>query len=62
MAEQEYILAKAQGTITSAIDTLRDITPDNLTSIMKKKEYQEVMNQLYVWQGKLFTQIEIDQE
>lgn len=62
MTEQEYVLAKAQGTITSAINTLRDVSPDMVESIMTKKEYQDVMQQLYIWQGKLFVQIKIDQE
>lgn len=62
MTEQEYILAKAQGSITAAINILRDLPPEKLTSIMTKEEYHKVMNQLYGWQGKLFVTIEIKQD
>ena len=62
MTEQEYILAKAQGSITATINILRDLTPGNLTSVMTEEEYHKVMNQLYAWQGKLFVTIEIKQD
>lgn len=59
MTEKEYINAKALGTITSAINTLKDLVPENLEGIIDER-YHNIMNTLYAYQEKLFDIIEVD--
>ena len=61
MKENEYIKAKALGTITAAINTLRDLVPSNLTDIISEEEYKRVMPTLYSWQDRLYEQLEIEE-
>ena len=60
MTEKDYINTKALGTITAAINTLRDLVPAILTSVMNEKSYGTVMATLYSWQERLFDKIELD--
>lgn len=62
MTEKEYIKVKVLGTITAAINTLRDLVPANLEDIITKEEYSKVMPTLYDWQERLFEQIETESE
>jgi hypothetical protein len=59
MTEKEYIKVKALGTITAAINTLRDLDPANLKEVITEEEYSKVMPTLYDWQKRLFKQIEV---
>lgn len=61
MTEKEYIKVKALGTITAAINTLRDLVPANLKEVITKEEYSKVMPTLYDWQERL-EQIETESE
>jgi hypothetical protein len=62
MTEQEYIKVKALGTITAAINTLKDLVPANLDDVITTEEYSKVMPTLWDWQERLFNQIETDSE
>lgn len=57
MTEEEYIKTKSLGTITAAINTLRDLIPGNLKEVITKDEYSKVMPTLYDWQERLYQQI-----
>jgi hypothetical protein len=59
MTEKEYVNAKALGTITSSINTLKDLVPENLEGIIDER-YLDIMNTLYEYQEKLFDTIELD--
>jgi hypothetical protein len=59
MTEQDYIKVKALGTITAAINTLRDLVPANLEDVITKEEYSKVIPILYDWQERLFKDIKI---
>jgi len=59
MTEQEYINTKALGTITSAINTLRDLVPENLKDTINEGELKKVYGTLHDWQDRLFKQIKI---
>ena len=43
MTEKECIKVKALGTITAAINTLKDLVPDNLEEVIAKDEYSKVI-------------------
>lgn len=58
MTEQEYINTKALGTITAAINTLKDLCPENLKDTIKDGESKKVFGTLNDWQDRLFKQIE----
>lgn len=60
MKEQDYINTKALGTVTAAINVLRDLTHKSLSSIIKEGENKQVMGTLYEWQGRLLKSINID--
>ena len=60
MTEKEYINAKALGTITAAINTLKDLCPGNLKGIIKKSEYDKVIPTLCKWQDRLWKNIECE--
>lgn len=60
MTEKEYITIKALGTITAVINALKDLTPENLTEVIKEGEYSQVMPTLYNWRDRLSKQIEIE--
>ena len=60
MTEQEYINAKALGTITAAINTLEDLVPENLKDTIKTGETKKVMGTLCDWQERIFKQVEIN--
>lgn len=62
MTEQQYINTKALGTITAAINTLRDLVPEILPETIKEGESKKVMGTLYDWQGRLFRQINTESE
>lgn len=62
MTEKEYIKVKALGTITAAINTLRDLVPDNLEEVITKEEYNNVIHTICDWQERLFKQIETNSE
>lgn len=62
MTEKEYIKVKALGTITAAINTLKDLVPANLEDVITKEEYSKVMPILCDWQERLFEQIETESE
>ena len=57
MTEEEYIKTKSLGTITAAINTLRDLIPENLKEVITKDEYSKVMPTLCNWQERLYQQI-----
>ena len=57
MTEQEYINVKALGSITSAINILKDIVPGNL-EVITTEEYIKVMSILCRTQLKLENNIE----
>jgi len=59
MTEQDYIKVKALGTITAAINTLKDLVPANLEDVITKEEYSKVIPTLYDWQERLFKDIKI---
>ena len=50
MTEQEYINTKALGTITAAINTLKDLCAENLKDTIKDGESKKVLGTLYDWQ------------
>ena len=54
MTDQEYINIKALGTITAAINTLKDLCPENLKDTIKEGENKKVLGTLYNWQERLF--------
>lgn len=54
MTDQEYINIKALGTITAAINTLKDLCPENLKDTIKEGESKKVLGTLYDWQERLF--------
>lgn len=58
MTEQEYINTKALGTITAAINTLKDLCAENLKDTIKEGERKKVLGTLYAWQDRLFEQTE----
>ena len=58
MTEQEYINTKALGTITAAINTLKDLCTENLKDTIKDGESKKVLGTLYGWQDRLFKQTE----
>lgn len=60
MTESEYIKTKDLGTISSAKNVLRELTPE-ISEIVDKKEYQEVMRLISKWERKHFSEIEINQ-
>ena len=62
MTDKEYIKVKALGTITAAINTLRDLVPDNLEEVITKEEYSKVIPTLCDWKERLFKQIETESE
>ena len=62
MTEKEYIKAKALGTITAAINTLKDLVPEIMDDVITKEEYRKVMPTLTEWQQRLFDKIEISEE
>jgi len=62
MKEQEYIDTKALGTITSAINTLKDLVPENLKDTIRDGEYKKALGTLCDWQERLFEKIEIEEE
>ena len=62
MTEKEFIKVKALGTITAAINTLRDLVPANLKEVIAEEECSKVMPTLYDWQERLFEQIETESE
>ena len=62
MTEKEFIKVKALGTITAAINTLRDLVPANLKDVITEEEYSKVMPTLCDWQERLFEQIETESE
>lgn len=59
MTEDEYIKTKALGTITSAINTLSDVTPQIMLDIVPESEYFEVMQKLKIWQSRIFDQVQL---
>ena len=61
MTEQEYINTKALGTITAAINTLKDLCAENLKDTIKDGESKKVLGTLYDWQDRLFKQTETKQ-
>lgn len=60
MKEQDYIDAKALGTITAALSTLKDLTPANLKDIMTEDEHKIVMSTIDKWQLNLFNKFSSD--
>ena len=62
MTKKEYIKVKALGTITAAINTLRDLVPENLEQVITKDEYSKVIPTLCNWQERLFEQIETESD
>ena len=56
MKRQEYINTKALGTITAAINVLKDLHTENLKDIIKEGESEKVFATLYDWQKRLFDQ------
>ena len=62
MKEQEYVNTKALGTITAAINVLKDLTPENLKNIIKDGEKKKVFGTLHDWQDRLFKEIEISEK
>lgn len=54
MTEQEYIEAKALGSITAAINVLRDLVPANLKEVIRDDEGRQVFHTLSLWQERLF--------
>lgn len=62
MTENDYIKAKALGSITSAIKTLQDLVPENLNSVIIDSEHKKVMSILDNWQTRLFEQIETSED
>jgi len=62
MTEKQYIEVKALGTITAAINTLRDLVPANLTHIIKESEAKKTIGTLMEWQDRLFEVLQINQD
>ena len=62
MTQTEYIKVKSLGTITAAINTLKDLVPDNLEEVITKEEYRKVLPTLYLWQQRLYEQIYTETE
>jgi len=58
MTEQEYINVKELGTVSAALDVLKNIVPDN-SKVIVKEDYQKVMDTIYKWQEALFQKIKI---
>jgi hypothetical protein len=59
MTEQQYINTKALGTITAAINALKDLVPANLKSVIKEGESEKVFETLCEWQSRLYKQNKI---
>jgi phage pi2 protein 07 len=57
MTEQEYIITKDLGIISSAKNVLRELIPET-SEIVNKKEYQEVMKLISKWERNHFAKIE----
>lgn len=53
MTEQEYINVKELGTVTAAINVLRDICVEN-SKVIYKEDYQQVMKKIRHWERCLF--------
>ena len=60
MTEQEYVNVKALGTITAAINALKDLTPTNLRGIIKEGDQKKVFGTLCEWRDGLHKNIKVN--
>lgn len=59
ITEEQYIKTKALGTVTAAINVLKDLVPENLEGIIEDGEMAKVANKLHLWQERLFKEVNI---
>jgi len=60
MTEDEYVKVRSLSAINVCLNILAEIIPENLNGIVNKKEYSQVMQNLYKWQDILFGKIKIE--
>mgnify|MGYP003632183739 CR=1 FL=1 len=60
ISEQEYIHTKDLGILASAIKVLQELIPEN-SEVIDKKDYDEIMRLLIIWEMEHFDKIKIHQ-
>lgn len=59
MTESDYIKATALGKVTSAINVLSDMVPENLKDVITDEEYSKVLPTLSKWRDRLRDHVKI---